>query len=46
MKLLVSDLYAEAGLAPSAAEATFGHEDNVGENVLVPLLEYVGYKIP
>ena len=46
MKLLVSDLYAEAGLAPSAAEATFGHEDNVGENVLVPLLEYAGYEIP
>ena len=42
MNLEVSDLMKDAGI-PFLPEQLVGHEDNVGENVLVPLLKSAGY---
>ncbi len=43
MKLDVSKLMEEAGLPTPLPEQLEGHEDNVAENVLVPLLRRAGY---
>ena len=36
----------EAGLQPPRPETIAGHEDNVGENILIPLLEHAGFSMP
>ncbi|MGB8772310.1 MAG: N-6 DNA methylase, partial [Candidatus Korobacteraceae bacterium] len=44
MKLQVAELMQAVGLPPLSPEQLGGHEDNIGENVLVPLLRRSGYE--
>src|SRR5437899_1366376 len=41
--LSVAALFAKAGLPPLRPHQIAGHEDNVGENVLLPLFHAAGY---
>lgn len=43
MRLSVKKLFQKAGLPPLRPEQIAGHEDNVGENVLLPLLLSAGF---
>lgn len=43
MKLSVAKLMDEAGLPPLTPDLLAGHEDNIIQNVLVPLLRHAGY---
>jgi predicted RNA methylase len=45
MKLSVDTLMVGMGLTPPSPKQVSGHEDNVGENVLVPLLKSAGYDV-
>jgi type I restriction-modification system DNA methylase subunit len=46
MKLLVKDVMEAAGISLPAPQQIAGHEDNIGENMFVPLMAHAGYDVP